>query len=174
MARAAVTPSSLLGGGRAGRGRSGRLIGSAGWAGPTAPACQPRDLLPPHHPPSAQSGDLGPPLPAGVGAGDASSQWKGLGGGTWMPRCKARLVQEYVYLLPQPGYCALAFLLSLFKIFKKMCYECFPCILCVCAPCPQGPEEVVGYSETDVTNVCEPLVGSGNRTLGVYKSSKRS
>lgn len=53
-----------------------------------------------------------------------------------MPRCKARLVQEYVYLLPQPGYCALAFLLSLFKIFKKMCYECFPCILCVfvCVP----------------------------------------
>lgn len=32
----------------------------------------------------------------------------------------------------------------------------------MCAPCPQGPEEVVGYYETGVTNVCEPLVGSGN------------
>lgn len=55
-----------------------------------------------------------------------------------------------------------------------MCDECFACILCASPGPPQWPEEIVGYSETGVTNVCEPLVGSGNRTLGVYKGSKRS
>lgn len=136
MARAAVTPSSLLGGGRAGRGRSGRLIGSAGWAGPTAPAHQPRDLLPPHTPSPlprpARSRVTWASTSRRSRAWDASSRWKGLVVVPGDPSARPGLFKRMSTFCPSPDTAPLhSFLLSLFKIFfKKMC---FACILFVCS-----------------------------------------